>query len=117
MASVLLLDRTTNDLCLTAGNTIAVATAPYATSQSVANALKLRLGEYWYNTTIGVDYDRILGGSMPLSWVKAQFEKAALTVPGVLTATCYITSLVNRNLIGQVQYTTATSSGITGFTL
>ena len=54
---------------------------------------------------------------MPLSWVKAQFEKAALTVPGVLTATCYITSLVNRNLIGQVQYTTATSSGITGFTL
>jgi len=117
MASVLLLDRTTNDLCMTAGNTIAVATDPYATSQSVANALKLKLGDYWYNTTLGVDYDRILGGSMPLSWVKSQFEKAALTVPGVLTATCYITSLVNRHLIGQVQYTTASSSGVTGFSL
>ena len=108
---VLLLDRKTWDLCLASGCTIAIATDPYATSQAVACALRLWQNDYWYDQTLGVPYQQILGGDLPLQTIKSALESAALTVPGVLTATCYISSFVGRNLVGQVQYTTATDSG------
>ena len=108
---VLLLDRKTWDLCLASGGVIAVAADPYATSQAVSCALKLWQGDYWYDTTIGVPYQQILGGNLPLQTIKSQLEAAALTVPGVLTATCYISSFVGRNLTGQVQFTTASGNG------
>ena len=113
MGSTLLLDRTTNDLCLNAAGGIAVATDPYATNQAVACALKLKQGEDWYDTTVGVPYNQILGNAPPLQWIKMQFEEAALSVPGVLSAVCYISSFTNRNLVGQVQWSTSTTSGTT----
>ena len=105
MASALLLDRTVWDICLNSSGQIALATEPYSVSQSICCAIRTFQGECWYDTTIGVPYSLILGQLPPIEFVKAQLVKAALTVPDVLSATCYITSFQGRTLEGQIQFT------------
>lgn len=101
----LLLDRTAIDLVLDASGNIAVCTAPYSISQDVACAIRLFAGEMWYDTTKGVPYNAsILGQWPPVSLVKAQIVKAALTVPGVVSATCILLSLDKRTFTGQCQF-------------
>lgn len=105
----LLLDRSTNDLCLDASGNLAIASDPYAIAQDVACACSVFKGELWYDTTQGINYkSSILGYNPPLAYIKSQFVAAALTVPGVMTAVCFISSTANREIIGQVQFTTTT---------
>jgi hypothetical protein len=100
----LLLNLTGWDLCLDASGNIAMASQPYSISQDVASAVRLFLGELYYDTTQGIPYfNNILGGTPPMSLVKTQVEQAALTVPNVVSAQCLIAGLVNRVLTGQVQ--------------
>lgn len=107
----LLLDRTVNDLVLDTSGNIAVATEPYAIAQDVACACKLFAGELWYQTNKGVPYfSEILGHWPPLAVVKAELVKAALTVPGVVSAQVVITSLDKRTLTGQVQFIDTTGA-------
>jgi hypothetical protein len=102
----LLLDQTTWDLCLDAAGNIAVASDPYALAQDVASAIRLFAGEAWYDTTLGVPYfDQILGHAPPVSLIKEQLTRAALTVPGVVAATCTLASIAGRQLTGQVRVT------------
>lgn len=101
-----LLDLANWDLTVDVAGNIAVADDPYATAQDVASALRLFQGELWYDSTQGVPYlQRILGKLPPVRFMKAQFEAAALTVPGVATASAFITGFSNRLLSGQVQVT------------
>jgi hypothetical protein len=113
MASTLLLNRDTWDLCLDINGNIAVATEPYALAQDVASACKLFAGELYYDTTKGVPYfQQILGKRPPLSVFKAALVKAALTVPGIKSAVVFITGLgPDREIDGQIQATT-TSGGV-----
>jgi hypothetical protein len=112
MATTLLLDRTIWDLCLDASGNIALAREPYALAQDVASAIKTFLGEVWYDTTIGVPYfEQVLGQFPSLIVVKELFVAAALTVPGVASARCFLDGIEGRELSGQVQITDAT--GIT----
>lgn len=103
----LLLDRTLWDLVLDIDGNIAVADAPYALAQDAASAIRTFQGECWYDTGLGVPYwTQILGQSPPpVSLMKAKFEGAALTVPGVARAKCFITSFTDRRIGGQVQVT------------
>ena len=102
------------DLVLDANGNIAVATDPYRTAQDVACALRTFLGELWYQKTRGVPYfQNILGQSPSLGFVKAKLEAAALEVPGVTSATAYISSFTNRKLSGQIQVTDSTGKIIT----
>lgn len=103
----LLLDRTLWDLVLDVNGNIAVGDAPYALAQDAASAIKTFLGECWYNTTLGVPYwNQILGQAPPpVSLMKAKFEGAALTVPGVVDAKCFITVFTDRTIRGQVHVT------------
>ncbi len=104
--NTLLLDRTLWDLCKDSTGNIALATEPYSIAQDVASALKLFLGELWYDTTKGVPYfGQILGELPPVSLMKTKFIDAALTMPGVVTATCFIDSVSDREVHGQVQVT------------
>lgn len=104
MARSLLLDRSTWDLCVDAAGNIAVADAPYALAQDAACAIRTFAGELYYDTTDGVPYwGHILGRFPPLALLKQRFEEAALTVPGVVRAACYITDVTDRVLHGQVQ--------------
>jgi hypothetical protein len=94
------------DLCLDSGGNIAMATPPYSRAQSVANAIRLFRGEAWFDTRPGVPYfDEILGHAPPVSYFEAEMVRAALTVPGVVSATCIIENADGRKLTGQVTFT------------
>lgn len=101
----LLLDNTLWDLCLDAAGNIAVAEAPYQYAQDVASAIKLFLGELWYNSEPGIPYfQQILGKAPPINTFKDYMVKAALTVPGVVSATCVIESFQDRTVKGAVTF-------------
>jgi len=73
-------------------------------AQDAASAIRLFAGELWFDTTQGIPYfARVLGRQPPIALLKAYFVKAALTVPGVVSAVCYISSVTNRGVNGQVQ--------------
>jgi hypothetical protein len=94
------------DLCLDSGGNIALASRPYALAQDVASAIRLFLGELWYDTTKGVPYfETILGQTPPLSVFQAEMVDAALTVPHVVSAQCVLESFENRTVTGQVLFT------------
>jgi hypothetical protein len=102
----LLLDVNTWDLCLDARGNLAVAEDPYALAQDVASALRLFRGEAWFDTARGVPYfAQVLGKNPPLALMKKLFETAALSVPGVVEAVCFITGIKDRRVTGQVQVT------------
>ena len=104
--STLLLDQTAWDLVIDSAGNIAMASPPYALAQDVASAIKLFVGELWYDTSKGIPYfEDILGHLPPLSVLTGHMEKAALTVPGVVSARVIISSLDNRTVTGQVQFT------------
>lgn len=104
--TTLLLDNTYWDLLADSAGNIALADAPYALAQDVASAIKLFLGENWYDNTGGVPYfGEILGHAPPIGLFQQYMVQAALTVPGVVTATCTINSLDGRTVNGQVTFT------------
>jgi hypothetical protein len=103
----LLLDNTQWDLLTDAAGNIAVAADPYALAQDVASALKLFLGECWYDISKGVPYfTEILGQTPPAIFFQELMVRAAMTVPGVASAECTIESFENRTVTGQVVFTT-----------
>lgn len=102
----LLLNPSTWDLTIDASGNIAAADDPYALAQNAACAIKLFQGEAWYNTIIGVPYfQQIFSRTPNIPLMKAKLIAAALSVPGVASATVFITSITDRGVRGQVQVT------------
>lgn len=107
--ATLTLNDATWDLELNASGNIAVTSDPDSLAQDAASAIKTLLGECYWDVTIGVPYlTQILAPPPPqvppsLALLKQQFINAALTVPGVAAAQCFITSFSNREVSGQVQ--------------
>lgn len=107
MASTLLLDRDAWDLTVDAAGNIARADEPYSTLQDVASAARLFQSELWYGGTAGIPYfDQILGRYQPIPALKDALVRAALSVPGVLSARVFLTDVVGRSLGGQIQCVT-----------
>jgi hypothetical protein len=103
--NTLLLDRTVWDLVIDSAGNIAMAEPEYALAQDVASAIKLFLGELWFDTAKGIPYwENVLGQLPPVSLIIGYMENAAKTVPGVVSAKCTITSFGERNLTGQVLF-------------
>jgi hypothetical protein len=105
--NTLLLDQTQWDLVIDSLGNIAMATPPYALAQDVASAVRLFINELWYSPTKGIPYfEEILGHLPPLSLITGYMEKAALTVPGVVSAQCIIAnySASDRQIDGQLQF-------------
>ena len=102
----LLLDRSAWDCVLDAEGNWALADVPYAIAQDVASAVKLFLGELWYQTDKGVPYfENILGQFPPLELMRQKITDAALTVPGILpngSVKVTIASFVGRAVTGQI---------------
>jgi hypothetical protein len=102
----LLVDNTYWDLCKDAAGNIAVAAEPYSRAQDVASAIKLFLAELWYDTDKGIPYfQQILGQTPPVQVFKTYMVRAALSVPGVVSAECVIESFELRNVKGAVTFT------------
>lgn len=105
MNDTLLLTTDEWDLCLDAAGNIAMASPPYALAQDVASALRLFLGELWYDDTAGVPYfEQVLAHTPPLNVFRQLMVQAALTVPGVVSATCIISGFEDRTVTGQVTF-------------
>lgn len=101
--NTLLLDQTAWDLVIDSYGNIAMSEPEYSLAQDVASAIRLFLGELWYDTTKGIPYfEDVLGQLPPLSLITGYMEKAALTVPGVVSAKVIITEFLDRELHGQV---------------
>jgi hypothetical protein len=113
----LLLDNTTWDLCIDASGNIAVGAAPYALAQDAASSIRTFKGEVWYDTARGIPYfEQILGKFPSPAFMKAQFVAAAMLVPGITRARCYITGTKGRTITGQVQITDKTgATSLAGF--
>lgn len=106
--NTLLLDVGLWDLTLDASGNMALAQAPYARAQDVASACRAVLAEVYYDKTQGVDYfGQIFGKTPPANVFQEMFVAAALTVPGVVSASCVIESYSaeTRRATGQVQFT------------
>lgn len=102
----LLLDRTTWDLVRDAANNIAVASDPYSKAQDASSAIRLFQGDDYYDVARGIPYfEQILGHSPPLNYMRQKFVDRAKTVPGVVAAAAFISSIVGRKVSGQVQVT------------
>jgi hypothetical protein len=102
----LLLNPVTWDLVKDAAGNIAVTDDPYALAQNAASAIRLVQSEQWYNTNIGVPYfQQIFSRTPNVPFIKAKLLAAALSVPGVIKASVFITSIKDRNVRGQVQVT------------
>ncbi len=100
----LLLDIDKWDIALDLSNNIAVASDPYAMAQDAASAIRLFLGELYWDTSQGIPYfEQVLGHTPPLNLMKEYMMRAALTVPGIVRAQVFITSWVDRTVRGQVQ--------------
>jgi hypothetical protein len=103
--NTLLLDRTQWDLIIDSAGNIAVASPPYALAQDVASAVRLFLGELFYDGTKGIPYfEDVLGHLPPPALLIGYIENAALTVPGVVSAQCIISTFDNRTVTGQIQF-------------
>ena len=101
----LLLDQTAWDLVIDSAANIAMATPPYSLAQDVASAVRLFLGELWYDTTQGIPYfEDILGQLPPAALLTGYIERAAKTVPGVVTARCIISQVDAREVRGRVEF-------------
>lgn len=106
MATTLYLDPDTWDLVLDASRSIALASEPYSTAQSVANACRLWRGEAPFNADRGMPYEEILGKLPPQGVLAGWYEGEALTVPTVESASAVISYDKNsRSLSGQIQCT------------
>ena len=111
MASTLLLDTVAWDLVLDAVGNIAVASAPYSLSQDAASACRTFEGECYFDTDIGIPYlSEVLGQTPSLGLLKELFVAAALTVPDVQSAQCFITATSDRSVTGQIQVTPVSST-------
>lgn len=103
--STILLDAISWDNVVDANGNIAVAGPPYSQAQDASSAIRLWLGELYYDTTQGVPYSNILGKIPNLTTLKSYMTTAALSVPGVVSAVCFISSLSSRGVSGQVTIT------------
>lgn len=104
--NTLLLNPKTWDLMVDVSRNIAVSKEPYALAQDAASAVKLFLGEDYYDISRGVPFfGEILGHWPPVTLMKSHFIRAAKTVPGVVEAQSFIFSIEDRRPRGQVQVT------------
>lgn len=101
----MLLDISLWDLVLDVNGNIAAAENPYSLAQDAASACRAFLSECWYNTTLGIDYFKLLGAAPNIPLLKAKLIGQALLVPDVVKAQVFITGFVNRRVTGQVQVT------------
>jgi hypothetical protein len=92
------------DLTIDTSGNIALAPTDQGLAQDAASAIKLFLGEYYFDVTQGVPWlQQILGQAPPLALLKQILAEAAETVPGVSSAQVFITSFSDRAITGQVQ--------------
>lgn len=105
MYNTLALDQSAWDLVADSSRNIAMVSPPYALAQDVASAVKLFLGELYYDQTQGIPYWTKIFGKLPPSALIVQYiVQQALTISGVVSAQCTINSFNDRTINGQITF-------------
>lgn len=104
------LDAETWDVAVVGGN-LAVSKGAAAVAQDMSTAVRLFRGEYCYNALVGVPYLSIFGQITSLPILKSDIATAAAAVPGAENVVCYIESVKERCVSGQVQASVQTAAG------
>lgn len=92
---------------------IAVAAPPYAQAQDIASVCRTFYGEVYYDSTLGIEYEQQILGKRPgLNVFQGMFSAAAITVPGIESASTVISSFKNRQAQGQIVGTTDTGETV-----
>ena len=111
MPKTLPLDLTAWDLVLDPVGDLVLEDELPSIAQDVASAIRVFLGECWYDTTLGMPYfESIFGQVPPGSLVESKIRQAALTVSGVKSVKTVSLRLAQRKLTGIVVVTTTLSS-------
>ena len=95
------------DLAVDSEGNIATATSTYQRAQDIASACRVFLKDMYFNQSDGIPYlEEVLGSSgYPLALYRKYLQEAALSVPGVVSATAELTMSDNRILRGQITFT------------
>ncbi|GAB6854469.1 hypothetical protein [Asaia astilbis] len=101
----LLLDRTTWDLVVDRKGNLAICTEPYSVLQDVSCAIRVFLGECYYDTAKGIPYKtQVLGIQQSAAIFQRLAEAVAKTVPLVKDASCIVSNVgADRRLSGVMQ--------------
>lgn len=112
--NTLLLNPTSWDFLVDANGNIAMASDPYSKSQDIASAIRTWLGEVYYNQNLGINWQNIIGHNPASSYVAAQLEAAALTVPGIVKAktTELFYDRITRKITGTVEAIDTTGAAL-----
>lgn len=94
------------DLALDSSGNIAVASDVYQQAQDIASACRTFSRDVYYDQAAGIPYfDNVLGQfGFPLSLYKMYLETAAMSVPGIVSASAQL-SLSNRVASGAILFT------------
>lgn len=100
-----LLDRATWDLVVDRNGNLAICTEPYSVLQDVSCAIRVFLGECYYDTSIGIPYTtQVLGIQQSAAIFQRLAEAVAKTVPLVQDASCIVSNVTgDRRLSGVMQ--------------
>lgn len=95
------------DLAVDANGNIATATSTYQRAQDIASTCRAFLQDMYFNQTEGIPYlEEILGqGRYPLALYRKYLQDAALSVPGVISATAEFAMDDGRVLRGSITFT------------
>ena len=74
----------------------------------MASACQTWLGELWYDTTLGVNFESLLWNSPGASVMQQAFNNQALTVSGVAKATTTLNVSAGGAVTGQIAFATST---------
>jgi len=101
------------DLMVDANGNLAVATGPQALAQDVASAISTFLGEAYFDTALGVPWaGTVFAQDYSPALVTSLLTQAALSVPGVVSAT--VTDLAYKNgvVTGTCKFTDSTGASL-----
>ena len=102
------------DLMSDASGNIATISGGAQLAQDAASSCRCFLGELYFDTSQGVPYWQNLlgtGTTPPQAIIVAKLQAAAMTVPGVQSATVTITSITARTCRGTVSVTGTDAAG------
>ena len=103
-----------NDIYLDSSGNIATSTGDAYTEENCYHAFWMLLGEYVFDSTIGIDWSTFLSSSEPIiSNLKLSIRNNLLTIDGVESVNNIFFSLDRFNRVMNITVNITLSSGIT----
>ena len=101
------------DLTLDANGNLAVVAGPQALAQDVASAISTFLGEAYFDTSLGVPWGgNVFAQEFSPALATSLIVQAAMSVPGVVSATVTDLACKNGVVTGTCKFTDSTGAAL-----